>query len=220
MTDTDAEGRRFDALWRRCVASPPCPGAPVVRAELNRLLGAPGRRFHNLDHIRECLRVMDEVAPLLADCDAVELALWFHDAVYEPGDATNERRSAELFVAMSAGAAPAFRRRVCGLILATRHATEPRTADRRFIEDIDLVGFGAPWERFMMQGDWLRAEFADQPDALYYAGQVRFLTHLRRRPRFFATDYFRDRYEATAQANLARLLELRAAQGYEAPDFG
>ncbi len=217
MTTPGAYDARFAALWHRRVASPPSPDAAVVGKQLRALLGAPERRFHNLDHIRECLRQFDIVAALLADPDAVELALWFHDAEYMPGDPTNERRSAELFLQLSAGAAPVLRRRVCGLILATRHVSVARTSDRRFIEDIDLAGFGSPWEQFMHNGDLLRLEFAQQSDAQYYAGQVAFLEQLARRPVFFATDWYRERYEARARDNLRRLLELRLAEGYRAP---
>jgi predicted metal-dependent HD superfamily phosphohydrolase len=215
-TTAGAETLRFEALWRRCVKCPPSPAAPAVWAQLHQSLGAPDRRFHNLDHIRDCLRHFDRVAHLLTHPDAVELALWFHDAEYEPGDPGNERRSAELFLRLAAGAAPVLRRRVCGLILATRHACVARTHDRRFIVDIDLAGFGAPWDRFMHHGDLLRHEFARQSDRQYYDGQVAFLEQLARRPAFFATDYYRERYEARARENLLRLLAQRRAEGYGA----
>jgi predicted metal-dependent HD superfamily phosphohydrolase len=173
--------------------------------------------FHNLDHIGDCVRRLDEVAPLLDDVDAVEMAIWFHDAIYEPGDPSNEWRSAELFLARSEGAKPLFRRRVCALILTTRHATAARSRDRRFIDDIDLVGFAAPWDDFVHSGDLLRAEFAAHADAKYYASQAQFLTRLQQRSRFFATDYFHDKYEAHAQQNIRRLLDDLARRGYAAP---
>ena len=214
MKKSEIPSRRFDVLWRRCIASGDSTPAPEVQADLRRRLCAPDRRFHNLYHVCDCLHRMDEVAGLLSDRDAVEVALWFHDAVYVPGDAGNERHSADLFLSRSKGANPVFRRRVCGLILATRHFGEPRSNDRRFIEDIDLAGFGASWDEFMREGDSLREEFAAQTDRQYYAGQVCFLARLKQRPSFFATDYFRERYEAQAQSNLDRLLALRAEQGY------
>lgn len=219
-TAEEVGGERFAALWRRCVDSPSATPPAGVYRQLRELLGAPHRRFHNLDHIRDCLRRVDEVAPLLADRDAVELALWFHDAVYEPGDPSNERRSAELFLALSVGAPPTLRRRVCALVLTTRHVATPRGNDRRFIDDIDLVGFGAPWEEFLRQGALLREEFVAQADAEYRHGQVHFLRTLEQRPVFFATGYFRDRYERVAQDNLARLLRLLAEQDAGSPAPG
>ena len=210
----DLDAARFEALWRRRIPSPPAATAGAVHADLCRRLGGPDRRFHNLNHIGDCLNRFDRVAPLLANPDAVELAIWFHDAVYVPGDAGNERRSTELFLSYSDGADRLFRRRVCALILTTRHQRQAPEGDRGFIEDIDLAGFGGPWEEFMRQGDLLREEFAAQPDAQYYAGQVWFLGFLKRRRWFFSTKYFRERYEAQAQENLDRLLGLLAAQGY------
>jgi predicted metal-dependent HD superfamily phosphohydrolase len=201
-------------LWRRCVASPPSPDGRAVYAELARLHGEPLRHYHTLDHIDDCLRRLDRVAPLLNDPDAVELALWFHDAVYEMDCGTNEERSAELFDKLAQGADAGFRRRVRGLIMATRHMGGERNHDRRFIVDIDLAGFGAPWDEFMRNGALLREESPAKTDAQYHRGQVWFLQRLQRRRHFFATAYFRDRYEAKARDNLRRLLTDLASRGY------
>jgi len=205
---------RFEALWQRCVTSSQSRPGSKVFAELHDRYTAPFRRFHNLDHIDDCLHRVDEVAQLLHDPGAVELAIWFHDAVYDVGSGTNERRSAEMFIALSAGARFGLRHRVCSLIMATRHAWIVQGNDRSFIVDIDLSGFGAPWDEFIESGARLREESSAISDAQYLAGQVRFLDRLRQRRHFFATDYFRDRYEATARENLRRLLADLANQGY------
>jgi predicted metal-dependent HD superfamily phosphohydrolase len=210
----DGDGARFIGLWGRCVPAGTAPSGAEVYAELHRLYSASYRHFHNLGHIGDCVRWLDEVAPLLDDADAVELALWFHDAVYEVGSATNERRSAEMFLGLSATAGFAFRHRVCSLIMATRHARRVHGNDRCFMVDIDLSGFGAPWEEFMASGARLRAESSGLSDAQYHGGQTLFLQRLKRRPHVFATDYFRNRYERTAQDNLRRLLDQLAQKGF------
>ena len=207
---------RFERLWRRCIASPPSPSAAEVYAQLTRLLGASYRRYHTLEHIHDCLRRLDRVAALLDDPDAVELALWFHDAIYEMDSGTNEQKSVELFEKLAKGADPALRRRVCGLIMATRHRGGERNHDRRYMVDIDLAGFGASWDEFMRNGVLLREESPKKSDMQYHAGQVSFLRRLQRRRHFFATEYFRDRYEAKARANLRRLLDDLASRGYAA----
>jgi predicted metal-dependent HD superfamily phosphohydrolase len=214
MKITRATPERFATLWRRCVASPPSPEAAAVYADLRDRLGGRGRSFHNLGHIDDCLQRFDEVAPRLGDRDAVEVALWFHDAIYEPGNPDNERQSAQLFLDQSAGALPQFRRRVCALILTTRRARTPRSNDCKFIDDIDLAGFGSPWEEFMRNGARLRREFSTQSDSDYYRGLSAFLSALRRRPQFFRTEYFIERYEKQARKNLDRLLAEIAKNGY------
>ncbi|HVN34282.1 MAG TPA: hypothetical protein VMU96_03385 [Casimicrobiaceae bacterium] len=196
--------------------SPPSPEGAQVYAQLTRLLGARYRRYHTLAHIHDCLRRLDRVASLLKDPDAVELGIWFHDAIYEMDSDSNEQQSADLFDTLARGADPAFRRRVCGLIMATRHRGGERDHDRRFIVDIDLAGFGASWDEFMRNGMLLREESPRKTDAQYHRGQVSFLRRLQRRRHFFATEYFRDRYEAKARANLRRLLDELASRGYAA----
>ena len=211
-----ADARRFGAIWRRTVASPPSPDADSVYADLLRRLDGDDRRFHNMQHIDDCLQRFDDVAPLLDDRDAVEMALWFHDAVYVPADPANERLSAALFLGVSDGAATVFRKRVTRLILTTRRTTAPRSNDQKYIDDIDLAGFGATFAEFMRHGDLLREEFAALDDGEYYSGQASFLARLQQRRRLFATDWFRERYEESAQSNLRRTLAHLAAQGYAA----
>jgi predicted metal-dependent HD superfamily phosphohydrolase len=213
-TEQDGGAARFAEIWDRRVASPPSPDAQTVYGELRRRYDEPFRQYHNLRHILDCLRLCDEIGPLLADRDAVEIALWFHDAVYDRGASTNELRSAELFLSFSTGASFMFRHRVCDHILATRHSTTVSDSDRRFLVDIDLSGFGAPWDEFMRNGALLREECNDQDDVRYHFGQVAFLSRLQERRHFFATDYFRARYEATARDNLRRVLAELRAQGY------
>jgi predicted metal-dependent HD superfamily phosphohydrolase len=62
----------------------------------------------------------------------------------------------------------------------------------------------------------LREESSSQTDAKYHAGQVFFLSALQQRPHLYQTEYFRDRYEAIARANLDRLLAELQAMGYGA----
>ena len=52
------------------------------------------------------------------------------------------------------------------------------------------------------------------PDANYHTGQVIFLSRLQKRRHFFATEYFRTRFETIARENLRRLLADLRAKGY------
>ena len=52
------------------------------------------RAYHTLQHLYECLVLVDSIRADLIDADAVELALWFHDAVYDTALQDNEERSA------------------------------------------------------------------------------------------------------------------------------
>src|SRR5690606_31119292 len=54
------------------------------------------RHYHTTQHLMECLATFAELAGLADSPHAVELAIWFHDAIYLPMRSDNEERSAEL----------------------------------------------------------------------------------------------------------------------------
>jgi predicted metal-dependent HD superfamily phosphohydrolase len=209
-----SERGRFMALWGRCLVGEPSV-ADEAFARLAELYGEPHRHYHTLDHIWRCLAEFDRAAELMDEPDAVEMALWFHDAIYVSGAKDNESRSAELFQQWSDEHAEwTFRRRVHDLIMVTTHREWPRWEDERFIVDIDLSGFGLPWDEFERDGHLIRAECVAMTDEEYYPGQLRFLLSLQNRPTFFFTDYFQQRYELAARANTRRVVESLRARGY------
>ncbi len=208
------ERARFVTLWIRIM-----PGdhamAETVYGRLGELYGEPHRHYHTLDHIRHCLREFDRAAAAMANPDAVEMALWFHDAIYQPGAGNNEQRSADLFRQWSDGRVDSgFQQRVEDLIMTTTHREPPEQGDARFVVDIDLSSFGLPWEACERDGHRIRAEFAGVADDQYYTGHLRFLRALRDRSAFFCTEFFRQRYESVARANLARIIADLHARGY------
>ena len=196
--------RRFEALWSRCIGT----GAGAVFDELDVLYGEPHRRYHAAAHIDHCLRQFDLAAGAMDEPDAVEMALWFHDAIYDiPGD-ENELLSAELFAARTEGRGPeAFRSKVYRLVMATAHIrTSPETLDESFVVDIDLSSFGRSWEEFVDDSRAVRAEHPHVPDAEFHPRQRKFLESLVARPTLYSTEFFRTRLEARARNNIERLI--------------
>lgn len=155
--------------------------------------------------------------------DEIEVAIWFHDAVYVPGRPDNEAASAALAEqALAAGdvAAPVCDR-VRSLVLATRHTAVPHGNDARILTDIDLAILGADPYRFGIYDRAIRREFHALPEGEYRAGRATVLRSFLARPSIYHTDSFRERYEATARANItAALAALEAAQPAPAIDSG
>ena len=67
----------------------------ALRAELEAAYEEPQRHYHTLEHLGECLALFERHRTHAERPAEVELALWFHDAVYAIGRADNEARSAE-----------------------------------------------------------------------------------------------------------------------------
>ena len=195
--------RRFESLWSRCIGA----GAGAVFDELAALYGEPHRHYHTGAHIEHCLRQLDIAADRMDEPDAVEMAVWFHDAIYEIPPKDNEARSAELFAARAGErGSERFRSRVHQLIMATTHLDPPpRTLDESFMVDIDLSSFGRPWEEFLNDSRAVRAEMAHLSDAEFHPRQRRFLESLEARSRFCFTEFFRERHEHRARENIAKL---------------
>lgn len=212
----DERRERFIRLWERLERRAPTgrrrsPGE--LHEELEQLYSEPGRHYHTMRHIVHCLATLDANATLADDRDAVELALWFHDAIYEAGAPDNEARSAELFLERSEGAlAPALRERVAELVMATVHPSRADSVDGGLISDVDLSGFALPRSAFLRDSVRVRREFADRDDAAFWPAQREFLDALTGRGPVFATPELRERLEQAARDNIDRYRVLMGAR--------
>lgn len=205
---------RFVALWNRCFADAEGEGPATIYVDLVRRYSEPHRRYHTCDHIAHCLKQFDLAADLMDNCDAVEMGLWFHDAIYEPGAADNELESAQLFEEITNDQQSLLKQSVYDLIMVTKHPEHPKCLDEKFMVDIDLSSFALPWGVFIQDSQAVREEFSHLPDERFFAGHLKFLNSLVRRPTFFFTDFFQTRYEAIARKNIARYMKDLDAKGY------
>jgi predicted metal-dependent HD superfamily phosphohydrolase len=184
--------------------------AERTAAELVARYREPHRAYHNLDHIADCLEKLDLARPMLRkdEADAVELALWWHDAVYDAKAGDNEERSAALFrdTANSHRLAAPLAEKVERLILLTKtHAPGPHPAEQAMI-DVDLSILGAPPSRFAAYDEGIRREYAHVPEDIWRERRARVLAGFLARPRLFATALFHERFDARARENLSRAL--------------
>ena len=169
---------------------------------------APDRHYHNLEHLAEMFRVAARLTLITDDPSAVQLAVWFHDAVYDPRAADNEARSADLAATLlgPVGVPRSELERVARLIHATAHlATDRPPGDREtaILLDADLAILGAAPERYARYAGAIRQEYAWVPEAEYRAGRARVLDRFLARSRIFWTDLAYQEGEQQARANLS-----------------
>ena len=183
----------------------PLPGAEGLRAELEAAYADPSRGYHDTLHLREVLERLDELGP--AD-DAVVLAAWFHDAVYD-GRPDAEERSAQWAerALPDAGADPATVAEVARLVrLTERHRPADDDASGALLSDADLGILAADENRYRDYVATVRREYAHVPDDDFAAGRGAVLSDLLAKPTLFHTAYAREHWEAAARANVAREL--------------
>ena len=213
--DVEMTEDRFTALWNRCLLDGVSSNPKLIFEDLKRRYAEPHRHYHTEDHVRHCLQELDRVAHLAGDRDALEMAIWFHDAIYDPVADDNELQSAELFVSVAdKRIRPALISKVYELILVTTHDSIPVSPDERVVVDIDLSSFGLDWSEFHADSLALREESCRRTDKEFYTAQLRFDRDLLARPTLFSTGFFRDRYEQKARSNVERRIRETVAMGY------
>ena len=198
-------GASWQRLWRELGAD------PVPAGLYNQLVAAYSeahRHYHTLEHLRACLANFEAAASLARHPAEVELALWFHDAVYDPQRPDNEERSAEWAwrSILAAGCGEESAQRVQSLVLATRGHDASDDPDTRLLLDIDLAILGAAPARFDDYDRQIRAEYAHVPEAEFRAGRAEVLAAFLARPRIYLTAAFHDALEHRARENIGRAL--------------
>lgn len=201
---------RFAALWRRVGATT----APESLAnDLLARWSEPWRHYHAASHLETCLSLLDANRALAAEPDLVEIALWFHDAVYDPRASDNETRSAVLATSALdvAGVSEIAITKVERLVLATRLHQADEDPDTALLLDIDLSVLGADAETYKAYSAAIRREFAWVSAGEFSRKRTAVLSRFLQRPRLFHTAPFLTRFETSARANLAR--EIRRLSG-------
>ncbi|MCB1151504.1 hypothetical protein KDK88_08125, partial [bacterium] len=145
---------------------------PEILSDLRRRHAEPQRHYHTWAHVRALLDWLDRVRGDLADAAAVELAVLYHDAVYDPRAMDNEARSADLLLADLAGhVEPARLARARAMILATADhepvetddaglANDGLANDAAHFLDMDLSILGAEPAAFDAYEAAIRREYA------------------------------------------------------------
>ncbi|MFN0075720.1 MAG: hypothetical protein ACKVY0_04515 [Prosthecobacter sp.] len=190
-------------LWRRLEAS---GDAAAWHARLLSAYAEPQRVYHSLQHLDECLRVLDEAkaSGSMKQPDLVEMALWFHDAVYDPKGSENEALSIQMAVeALGDGEVAS---EVARLIMLTKSHQLGEGLDDAWIIDIDLAIFAQAPERVEEYERQIRAEYAWVPEAVYREKRAEILTGFLNRERIYLTDFFHQRYDEIARRNLSQLI--------------
>jgi predicted metal-dependent HD superfamily phosphohydrolase len=188
------------------------PGTdPVAAAALGaRLLARwnePHRRYHTERHLMAMLRVVDAYPDLADDPTQVRLAVWFHDAVYDPRSAGNEAASAALAERElpRLGIDPA---EVVRLVLLTAtHDPGPGDRNGALLADADLSILAADPDVYDAYAAAVRREYGHVPEADFRAGRARVLETFLTRPVLFRVVPDRAAWTERARRNIRRELE-------------
>jgi predicted metal-dependent HD superfamily phosphohydrolase len=174
------------------------------REQLIAAYTAPGRHYHNLAHIEDCLDALARVDLSSLEREILSEAIWWHDVVYDATRPDNEELSAQL---AEQHVREDLRHEVGRLIRLTKtHAVQPGDRLGAILISIDLSILGAEPARYDAYAAAIRQEFIHVPEADYRAGRAKVLGQFAARPVIFPDAAFAARYDRQARENLAREL--------------
>ena len=168
-----------------------------------------GRHYHDLHHLHYLLKLWDELKEKFDDAEAVAIAIYYHDLIYDARRKDNEERSAE--IAVERLQALGWKRerieRVEAHILATSSHESSEDSDRDLLLDLDLGILSEAWEVYSRYAAKIRKEYAVYPDRLYVPGRIQVLQHFLGMERIYKSPEFQSEREAKARENLSKELE-------------
>lgn len=180
------------------------------KALLHLLLDAysePQRHYHTIQHIVECLAFFHQIKNQLNDPIAVELAIWFHDAIYDPQAIDNEEKSAELIEQYCSQLfEKAQLQKVYEWIIATKKHSPATDQDLNYLLDIDLAILGSSKRRFAEYEQQIQQEYSWVDADLYQVKRAEVLNYFFEMKPLYQTEYFRDLLEEQAKYNLTSSL--------------
>jgi predicted metal-dependent HD superfamily phosphohydrolase len=200
MSEPDELFARWRNVWRAVTTV----GGDPIFFDLVARHSEPHRAYHTLEHIADCQHHLDMAKHLLMRPAEVELAIWFHDAIYDPRRDDNEERSALLAEEKLQMAAVdrASATRTAELIRLTTHDRNDLIGDGAILCDVDLAVLGAEPRRFDSYDAAIRQEYHWVPEKIYRVERGRVLARFLNRPRIYQTQFFYDRHEQRARFNL------------------
>lgn len=195
-----------------------------------------GRAYHTIVHLWEMFGYVDALLPLCTEGEAdtdtnaavLTMAVFFHDAVYDPKSTTNEEDSADLYDGFVRDARDARGTAVDDrsfphvdvrrIILATKSHALPPDDDgtpTRVLLDADMAVLGKRPHAYDAYARAVRREYAFVERATYCEKRADVLSGFLDEDKgsLFATPEMRDVLEAQARLNLRREIALLRAGG-------
>ena len=181
----------------------------AIRPELTRRYQEPHRAYHGMAHIEALLQGQLAHRDLIRDHQAVMLAIWFHDVVYDTRASDNEERSAQLAAEMLGQAAcdAELIASVERKVRATQgHEWTDGDPDTAVFLDLDLGILAASPEAYERYTRQIAQEYDWVPAEAYKQGRAKVLKTFLDRPQIYFTPSLRAKWEEQARANLQREL--------------
>ncbi len=196
----------LDQSWQRCwknLAS--LNQLESLKEKLIIAYNEPHRKYHTITHLNDCLTLLNHNYSSAVNPTEIELALWFHDSIYDVHAVNNEEMSADFASKelMKVGLPKNRIEFINELILSTKHSAAPKYTDHMIISDIDLAILGTHRSRFIEYEAQIREEYEWVSEAVFQKNRINFLSSILEREHIYYSPHFRDKFESIARDNIS-----------------
>lgn len=182
-----------------------------VAEDLATIWSAPGRFFHNLNHLKDTLENVDFLAEQARDIDALRLAAWFHGAAFDVSPSAVAQGEGGIDIPASArfateklsslGMSVEAVAKIAALIESLYRHKASEDIDAQVLSDADLAVLGADPEDYLDYLRSIREEYRAYSDAEFRQTRLRIVESLLARPQLFYT-HMAGAWEDQARENL------------------
>lgn len=168
---------------------------------------SPDRAYHNLDHVESVLQFLNQYKSTIKDWSAVQLAVWFHDVIYNTKSKDNEEASAVYAkdILHKLGLPQQTVGRVETLVLATKkHEAIAGDTDLEIFLDADLSILGESEAIYDAYATAIRQEYAWVPEDIYRQERIKILNSFLTRDRIYFNNEVNNTLQTRARQNIER----------------
>lgn len=168
------------------------------------------RAYHNVRHIESLLADLEKYRNLTNEQEMLQLAIFFHDCVYDPRQSNNEKQSGiwakkyleELNFPKDRA------EKINTYILATQGHLPSYDTDLQLFLDLDLAILGTEPKRYLEYSEQIRKEYAHIPAFFYKMGRKKVIKSFLGREKIF--HHLPKTLETQARINLKNELVMLA----------
>jgi predicted metal-dependent HD superfamily phosphohydrolase len=180
----------------------------LMFTQINQRYAEGHRAYHNVEHILNSIEEFKTLRDLSKNPNELELAIIFHDIVYDTYAKDNEEKSAELMKDMLTYYVPRDKLDLTQrLILSTKHNKLVEDKDEQLIVSIDLAILGKSQGEYKKYSQAIRKEYSWVSDEEYKLGRKKVLNYFLSREKIYPNEMFFDKYERNARWNMIGEME-------------
>lgn len=195
--------QRFDSLCHQLEL--PVQEISIWRQELFTNYENADRYYHNLVHVYNFIKLFEEHKTAIEKPLLFEVAIWWHDAIYEAKRNDNETRSVQLALRCWKNYLSTTDLKYIAILISSteKHLPLIEENDVHYFLDMDLSILATANHVYQQYVSYIEKEYTTYyPKVLYNIGRTKAMKSFHSRRQLYFTPFFNENYEFQAKNNI------------------